>query len=180
MSPDRPAAAEGDDGGRAARVLRERARRLAAVPAEEQRADEVAVLLCRVGDEEYAVPLERLGAIQRAHGLTPLPCTPPHIAGLLNVRGELVTVLDLGVALGLRAASAVGATSQVLLVEAARGRVGLLVDEVLEVAQLRLDHLAQPLSSRDFAVGVADARAVLLAVDRLLGDERFEVDEEVT
>lgn len=163
-----------------ARVLRARARRLAVAPVQEGQADALAVVLCRVGDEEYAVPLDRLGAIPRAHGLTPLPCTPPHVAGLLNVRGDLVTVLDLSVVLELRAASVVGTTSQVLLVEASRGRVGLLVDEVLGVKQLLLDRLAQPLSRHDFVAGVADARTALLTVDKLLGDERFVVDEEVT
>jgi purine-binding chemotaxis protein CheW len=180
MSADDLAAADGVEGGRAARILRARAQQLAAVSADEQGADEIEALLCRVGNEQYAVPLGLLAAVQRPQGLTPLPCTPPHVAGLLNVRGELVTVLDLGVALDLRAAPTVGATSQVILVESARGQVGLLVDEVLGVERLARDHLAPSLSSRDYASGVADARTILLAVDRLLADERFEVDEVVS
>lgn len=179
MSTDgQPDAARAAD-GRAAGVLRVRARRLAAAPAAGQRPDEIEVLLCRVGAEQYAVPLGVLRGLQRARGLTPVPCTPPFVAGLLNVRGELVTVLDLGVALDPRAVPTALDTSQVLLVDAPRGRAGLLVDEVLGVAQLPRDALAASLSRREVAAGVADARTVLLAVDRLLADARFEVFEEV-
>jgi purine-binding chemotaxis protein CheW len=180
MSADGLGAAEAIEDRRAARILRMRAQRLAAAPADEHRADELEVLRCRVGDEEYALPLGQLIAIQRAEGLTPVPCTPPHVAGLLNVRGELITVLDLGVALRVRAAPSVGAGSQVLLVEAPHGRVGLLVDEALGMDTVMRERLTPALSSRDFASGVVDAHTVLLAVDRLLADERFEVDEEVT
>jgi purine-binding chemotaxis protein CheW len=172
--------AERFDAERAARVLRARARQLAAAPADGHRPDGVDVLVCRVGAEQYAVALDVLRRLQPARGLTPLPCTPPFVAGLLNVRGALVTVLDLGVALGLRAAPTVEPTSQVLLVEVPRGEVGLLVDEALGVEQVPRAGLAESLSGRDFATGVADARTVLLAVDRLLADTRFEVDEEVT
>jgi purine-binding chemotaxis protein CheW len=167
------------DGERVARTLRARAHRLAAPPPADQRPDEIEVLLCRVGAEQYAVPLDALRGLQRAQGLTPVPCTPPFVAGLLNVRGELVTVLDLKVALDLGTASVALATSQVLLVEAPHGRVGLLVDDVLGVQQVSRDGLAASLSGHDFAAGVAAGRTVLLAVDRLLGDARFEVYEEI-
>ncbi|HLH21116.1 MAG TPA: chemotaxis protein CheW [Chloroflexota bacterium] len=180
MSRDGPPdAAERAAEAQAAAILRERARRLALAPVVTPRADVVEALTCRVGEEQYAVPLAALRGLERAAGLTPLPCTPPFVAGLLNVRGEVVAVLDLGVALGLRAAPAAGGAGQVLLVETARGRVGLLVDEVFDVRQLSRAALAPSLSHRDYAAGVADARTVLLAVDRLLADGRFEVDEDV-
>jgi purine-binding chemotaxis protein CheW len=180
MSEDRPLASSPAEQARAARVLRTRARHLAAAPAAGPTREEREVLLCRVGAEQYAVPLEALRRLQPAAGLTPLPCTPAFVAGLLNVRGELVTVLDLGVALDLRAASAILPTSQVLLVDAPRGQVGLLVDEVLSTESLSRQGLAAGLSGQDFAAGVAAARTVLLTVERLLTDARFEVDEEVT
>lgn len=180
MREHRPLESARDEHARAAQVLRARARQLAAAPGLDQARDECEVLLCRVGAEQYAVPLEALRRLQPVEGLTPLPCTPAFVAGLLNVHGELVTVLDLAVALELRAASTLGPSSQVLLVDAPRGQVGLLVDEVCCVESLPRQGLAGALSGQDFVGGVAAARTVLLRVDRLLTDARFEVDEDVT
>ena len=59
------------------------------------------ILLCRLHDERYALDLALLRAVQAARGLTPLPCTPPYVAGILNVRGTVVAVLDLAQCLGL-------------------------------------------------------------------------------
>ena len=66
-----------------------------------------------------------------------------------------------------------------LLVELPRVRVGLLVDEVLGVRDLALDGLDRALSGRDFVRGVAESSILLLDLERLLGDERFDVFEEV-
>src|SRR5207237_1204735 len=79
----------------------------------------VDVLVARVRGEEYALELRRLTGVQPLLGLTPVPGTPAHVAGLVNVRGEVHTVLDLGATLDLVGERAVGEASRVLLVETA-------------------------------------------------------------
>jgi purine-binding chemotaxis protein CheW len=138
------------------------------------------VLRVRLGSEQYAVELRLLRAVQRATGLTPVPCTPPHVAGILNVRGEVVTVLALAAALGLRDAGPPPEDAQVLLVELPQVRTGLLVDEVLGVQRLARDRLDRALSGSDFVAGIAEAHTVFLDLERLLGSGRFDVFEEVT
>jgi purine-binding chemotaxis protein CheW len=162
----------------AERTLRERAATLARAPAAEARGEQTAVLVFRLGDEEYAVELRLLEAVQRTAGLTPVPCTPPYIAGILNVRGEIVTVLDLAAALGL-ARGALADDERVLLAALPQGRAGFLVGEVLGHRSLALDELQRPLSSRDFVWGIAEARIAVLRLEELCANDRFEVRDDV-
>jgi purine-binding chemotaxis protein CheW len=160
-------------------ILAERARGYAHVPTQTDGGTHVEVMLFRLGVQQYAVESRLLRSVQHTKGLTAVPCTPSHVAGILNVRGDIVTVLDLGIALGLAGAARDVDRAGVLLVELPRVRVGLLVDEVLGVRDLTLDELDRPLSGREFVRGVAESSILLLDLERLLGGERFDVFEEV-
>jgi purine-binding chemotaxis protein CheW len=163
-----------------ARLLAERARQLAQAPFQAVDGAQVEVLLCRLRSEYYAIELRLLRAVHPVKGLTAVPCTPPWVAGILNIRGEVVTVLDLATALGLAGPPSADEGAQVLLAELPDLRVGLLVDEVLGVHGVALDKLDRPLSGSDFARGVAEATIVVLNLEQLLSAERFAVAEEVS
>jgi len=150
--------------------LAERARQLARVPPVADSSRALEVLVCRLGVEEFAVELRLLHAVVPAVGLTRVPCTPPFVAGLLNLRGEILTVLDLAAALGLTGSD----QREVLLAETPRVRVGLLVDEVLGVRRIALDALDRALAGSDSTRGIAESRTVLLDLEALLAERRFE------
>jgi len=117
--------------------------------------------------------------VHRATNLTTIPCTPPFIAGMLNVRGEVVIVLDLAAALGLPGEAPADAKRSMLLAEHGQVRVGLLVDEVIGIRRLALGALDPPLTGDEFVVGIAEGNTVLLNLERLLANRRFDVFEEV-
>jgi purine-binding chemotaxis protein CheW len=161
-------------------ILAERTRGYAHVPPTVDAGTHVEVMLFRLGDEQYAVESRLLRSVQHTRGLAAVPCTPSHVAGILNVRGDIVTVLDLGIALGLAGASREVERAGVLLVELAQLRVGLLVAEVLGVRDLPLDGLDRSLSGREFVRGIAESHILLLDLERLLASGRFDVFEEVS
>jgi purine-binding chemotaxis protein CheW len=161
-------------------ILRDRALSYARIEDHASDEAEAHVLLFRLGDERYAIELRDLLAVRPATGITHIPCTPPHIAGILNVRGDVISVVSLSTALELRSAPHDPEEAQVLLVARQHEQVGLLVDEVLGVRRLSTKQLERPLSGRDFARGVAEASIVCLDLESLLTDDRFEIDEEVT
>jgi purine-binding chemotaxis protein CheW len=163
----------------AQRVLSRRAAELARAPDAGAQGEQIEVLVFRLGDEQYAVELRLLQAVQRTEGLTPVPCTPPFVAGILNVRGAIVTVLDLAAALGLAAVAREEDEARVLLAELTPGRVGLLVGEVLGHRSLALAELQRPLSSREFVWGIAEARIAVLRLEDLVADGRFDVRDDV-
>src|SRR5205823_3716520 len=107
------------------------------IPSEGQDGGESEVLLFQLGAEQYAIELGLLQTVHPVKGIAEVPCAPSPIVGILNVRGEVVTVLDLVAAFGTGGRATSGVESRVLLVDAPPGgRVGLLVDEVLGVRRL--------------------------------------------
>src|SRR5689334_22059339 len=96
-------------------------------------------LLFDIEDQTFALPLEDVREVLRAAMPMPLPRAPFGCLGLLDVRGEVVPVLDLAVMLGQRPPATRGAFSEQLLnshllvLEREQLPVALVVDRVLEV-----------------------------------------------
>jgi purine-binding chemotaxis protein CheW len=111
------------------------------------------LVVFRLGDRSYAIELDAVREILRPRATTRLPGAPAAVLGLVNVRGRIVTVVDLATALGLRAAPAPGA---VMLVEHGPKLVGAAVDEVLEV-QRAPDPGAEPAGPAAAAAGTVHA-----------------------
>lgn len=98
-------------------------------------------MLCRLGGRTYGVDLLAIREIIPVRGATRLPQSPPYVAGLMNVRGTIVTVIDLSRRLG---GPGTGADASVVLVEHRGKLVGVAVDEVTEVLRLRPEEIDPP------------------------------------
>lgn len=161
-------------------VLRRRAEQLARLPLSPDTGDEVEVLACQMGDERYAIETRHLRAVQWTTSITPVPCTPAFVVGIVSVRGEIVTLLDLATMIGLRAVPLLASDKPlpVLLLGLAGLRSGLVVDEVLGVERLKLDALRAAPSGREFVRGVGPRDTVVLDVEALMGSGRFTVSDE--
>ncbi len=167
-----------DAASSAQRILDQRAHEYARAPDMGLQGTRTDVLVFCLGEEQYAVEVRLLRAVVSAAGLTPVPCTPSFVAGVINVRGEIITVIDLATALDLSGPQ-LTQTGQVLLCDLPQGPVGLLVTQVLDHRSLIVDALERPLSSRDFVWGIVDARIGLLRLDILFKDDRYDVAEDV-
>lgn len=166
--------------GHAEQMLVKRAHQLAQVAVATETVAAMDVLLFRVRGEQYAVELRALQSIQSAGDLTRIPCTPSRIAGIINVRGEVITVIDLAVVMGLDDRRAPGEATQVLLVELPPGRVGLLVDEVASIDRLALDGLTPSLAGHGYTLGIDEGTTIVLRLDDLLTADRLDVLEHVS
>lgn len=126
-------------------------------------------MLCRVAGRVYGVELGTVREIIPARRPTRLPGAGPYVSGLVNVRGTIVTVLDLAARLagaGERADASRGVGSIVLMEHGAKV-VGVAVDEVLDVrrvAELELETEAESLvpGGAVRAVGRLDGEVVAL------------------
>ncbi|MEK8050631.1 chemotaxis protein CheW [Ideonella sp. DXS22W] len=98
----------------------------------------VQLLRFAVGEERFAVRIDAVREILEVSRSTPLPLMPSFVRGVMNLRGAVVPVIDLGARLGL-ATTTVGRRSCVVIVETCGQndlpalRMGLLVDAVYEV-----------------------------------------------
>ncbi len=127
------------------------------------------MLLFRVGATTYAVDVAAAHEIIPLRRITRLPGAPAHVRGLINVRGTIVTVLDLGAR--LEPSRAPLADGSILLVRRGHRLVGLLVEEVSDVRTLDLADVHTAESSGSVVRGVADvdgAPVVVLDLDALI------------
>ena len=103
-----------------------------------------------LGRETYAIGIHPIREIFEAPTLTAIPMTPPYVRGVINVRGAVVPVVDLALRFG-RAQTEIGRRTCVIIVEvAATGddsgelrHIGLLVDAVNEVLEVRSDEIGE-------------------------------------
>jgi purine-binding chemotaxis protein CheW len=88
-----------------------------------------------VASETYALPLSCVREILRVPSITGVPRAPSDVLGIISVRGQVTTLLDLRARLSVEAAP-VGTRSRILLVDQGDEIMGLLCDRVLQVHRL--------------------------------------------
>jgi purine-binding chemotaxis protein CheW len=130
-----------------------------------------------VGTQRFGLPILRVQDVFVPDRLTRVPLAPPDVAGLINLRGRIVTLIDLRQRLGFAAAPQSDEPPMAIGIEWRGESYGLLVDSVGEV--LKLDdnrREANPVNldprMAEFSVGIHrldDHLLVLIDVDRVLG-----------
>ncbi|MEI9895031.1 MAG: chemotaxis protein CheW [Chthoniobacter sp.] len=166
------------------RILRERARILARVPEREPVAGAVLELLeFSLAQERYAVENRFVREVCPLKELTPLPCTPPFLLGIVNVRGRILPVLDLKKFFDLPEK---GLTDlhRIILVRGEDLELGLLADAISGVSSIAAESLQPSLPTltgirEDYLQGVTADRLVVLDLARILADPKIVVHEEV-
>ena len=158
---------------RAAR-LHQRGRDWARVIDDQAPADQFEVLRFGISGELYAIASEHVAQVLPLSQYTPLPNTPAYVLGIVNVRGRIVSVLDLRVLFELP----IGSLSErnfLLILQSPQMEFGVLIDQVLGIAQIRRNSLQKPPVNltgvrAQYLLGVTDEQATVLDGARLLGD----------
>jgi purine-binding chemotaxis protein CheW len=83
----------------------------------------------------YALPIASVREINRLTTITPIPETPSYMAGVMNLRGKVIPIVDLRLRFGLPAAPYTRRTC-IIVVDSEKGPAGLLVDSIDGVAHL--------------------------------------------
>ena len=100
----------------------------------------------RIGGGWYGLPVERVQEVLRRSGVTPVPLAPAGVAGLINLRGQIVEALDPRVPLSLEAGEADRPSVSVVLRTPA-GPVSLLAEDVGDVIEVREESAEPPPAS---------------------------------
>ena len=138
-------------------------------------------VLFRVGPAEYGVAASEVLQMESYEGATPVPNAPPYLAGIVQVRGRVVPVVDLRVRFGLPPVDRTIDT-RVVVVQLGERVVGLLADAAREVARLDPAQLRPPppmIATQTHgvvrAIGQHAGRMVMLIdLDRLVAEERLD------
>lgn len=159
--------------------LRERSRQWAGVIDDQAPADELEVLRFGISGELYAIASEHVAQVLPLSQYTPLPNTPAYVLGIVNVRGRIVSVLDLRVLFELPIDS-LSERNFLLILQSPQMEFGLLIDQVLGIAQIRREALQKaPVNltgvRANYLLGVTDEQATVLDGARLLSDPELTV-----
>ena len=165
-------------------LLRQRARDLAREPQKETaKADEIEVVGFELSGERYAFELRHVREVCALREITPVPCTPEFIVGVVNLRGEILTVIDLRKFFALPSAG-ITQLNQIVLIEDSKTRVGILVDAILRAKSVAVETLQTSLPTlggirAEYLRGVTPGQMAVLDAAKILSDGRILIYEEV-
>lgn len=134
-----------------------------------------------IGEQQFAIDIMSVREIRGWTASTPLPNAPSHFLGMINLRGSILPVVDLGARLGL-GATAADRSSVVIVVQIGSRQVGLLVDAVCDILALSDGMLQSPPDIgapevNEFVAGVMTTEhgiVSLLCLDNILPAEERE------
>ena len=137
-----------------------------------------------LGPEEYGLEILKVREIIGYMEITAVPQTPYHVKGVINLRGQVIPVIDLRTKFGMETAE-ITEQSCIIVVEICQGNrsfsTGIVVDHVQEVLDINgqdIEEAPQFGSSvdTDFILGMGkidDAVKILLDIDKVLGGENL-------
>jgi len=140
---------------------------------DQQKADYEFVIF-RLMDKEYAIGIDKVLSVEKLSSVTRVPSAPEYVKGLINVRGEVITVVDLKERFLLTDVCE-GNEQKVIILDIEGNSLGILVDDVEEIAYINNDLIENvdrilPLDAQLYIIGVAkiDERIItILDIDRL-------------
>ncbi len=164
-------------------ILRQRARVLAGEPEETGAGEELEIVEFLLAGERYGIAASYVREVCALNDLTPVPCTPPFVLGIINVRGQVVSVIDLKKFFDLPE-KGLGDLNKVIILKADAMEFGILADVVHDVGRIALDELQPSLPTltgirEEYLKGIARDRMVILDAQRLLADGKIVVNEEI-
>lgn len=166
------------------RVLHARAQALARPPQQTGAADAwIEIVEFTVAGETYAFETTWVQEVFPLDHLTPVPCTPPFVLGIVNLRGQILSIIDLKRFFDLPEAG-LNDLNRVIVLARQGMSFGVLADAVRGTRRLPLDSLQPSLPTlidirQEYLRGVTGDRLVVLDAARLLADPQLIVHEEV-
>lgn len=165
-------------------ILQARARALAVDHAVPDPGPEIDVLEFLIGGDGYALEMRYVQEVHALNGLTPLPCAPDFVRGIVNLHGRILSVTDLLPLFGLPQ-KPLSATDKLIVLREGSMNFGVLADEICGVRRLPLHAMqAVPVTATGippgWTGGVTPERHLLLDAKSLLTDKTVVVDQETS
>lgn len=139
-----------------------------------QAVDEQQLVAFRLGDEEYGVSIEQVQKIIHREEPTRIPQTPAFVEGVINLRGDLIPIIDMKKRFNLPGKE-LDDEARIIVVEVEDQTVGIQVDAVSELLRIPVDSIEPPPPGvasieAEYLKGVGkvdDRLIILLDIDKL-------------
>lgn len=162
---------------RLTQTLQQRARQYATAivrPAPLREDEAYTILMFRLGTERYALDVQAVRGVRPLTRMTRVPGTPSFYRGVVNLRGQIVSVMDLRAYFGVPMVEE-RPPKELILASAAGLDLALMAHHIEDVATLPKAAI-EPVEIRS-ARGIAPGRLIVLDAEQLFADERLIVGE---
>ncbi len=144
-------------------------------------------LTFHLNSQEYGVPIGTVREINQVLDITPVPQTPSFVAGVMNLRGRVIPVVNLRKKFGMEAVSNTKQTC-IIVIETENSQVGMIVDSVRGVVDLKLEQIEEPPTMGEesrmaFIMGMGkteEAVIILVDIQKALSKEELSRIETLT
>jgi len=134
----------------------------------------------RLDNETYGINVMQVQEVLRYTEIAPVPGAPPYVLGIINLRGNVVTVIDTRLRFGLMQTETTDQT-RIVIIETENQVVGILVDAVAEVVYLRQSEIETTPNvgneeTAKFIQGVChknDELLILVDLEKMMSDEEW-------
>jgi purine-binding chemotaxis protein CheW len=163
-------------------TLLERARALAK-SSDVETSEGMPLVVFSLANETYGIATDYVRDVQPLRQVTPVPCTPSFVVGVINIRGSIYSVIDIRSFFGVSQQEITAAT-KVIVVDTAELQVGILADDVSGAMSVPRDEINPPLAAQatikeEYIEGVTNDMLIILNLEALMQDERIVIHEEV-
>jgi purine-binding chemotaxis protein CheW len=150
--------------------------------------NETQLVVFRLGTEEFGVDISQVREIIRVGDITRIPGSPVYVDGVINLRGQVTTVVNLRNRLGLDG-KAMDGNARIMILEVDKNIVGVIVDSVTEVKNLNAtqieglpDALSTTVSSKYIqGVGKLEGRLLILVdLKQVIKDDIGQISRSAT
>jgi purine-binding chemotaxis protein CheW len=136
-----------------------------------------------LGPERYGIESSRIREIYPLNEYTPLPCTPAFVLGLVNVRGQILSIINLKKLFDLPE-DGLTDLNKIIIVHAHSIELGVLADAIVGTRSIAREDLHPALPTltgirADYLQGITKDSLVVLDAGKILADERILVHEVV-
>jgi len=137
------------------------------------------IVCFKIGNEEYGVDILQVQEIQKVPKILKLPFAKEHILGVIDLRGKVIPIVDLGKKFGIIAD--LSKSSRIVVVDISGKKIGLAIDSVSNVIKIDTDKIDPPppvvkgIASR-YIIGVAKLKSgfvVVLDINQIFSAEEL-------
>ena len=165
-------------------ILKKRACILAQEPGKiESKENFMDMVVFRLSQETYGLESAFVREVYPLKDITELPCTPSFVLGIINVRGKILSVIDLKKFFKLPE-KGLGDLNKIIIISNATMEFGILADSILGTRRIPHDTIQPSLPTvtgigAEYLKGVTSERVIVLDGEKILSDEKIVIHEEM-
>jgi purine-binding chemotaxis protein CheW len=153
------------------------------ISAEDPAEQLVQIVEFMLAGEKYGIEAIYIREIFPLKELTPIPCTPPFIIGVINVRQQIVSVIDIKKFFNLPE-SGITELNKVIILKTDNMEVGILADSITGIASININRLQILLPGltdigTEYLKGILEGPLIILDGGKILSDKKLIVSEEI-